>query len=416
MFEFTPLGLIVVAFGFLYLLTLSQRFLPERVTISSSIPADSAREYVTQVHVRENSPMIGKTLNETNLGKRGVSVVEMIRGERIRRLDRDTPLEVSDILLLRGELNKILELDRRHDLSITPELSHGDGSMKRVEMTLFELMIAPGSPLLGRTCRAAGLRAAYGVSVFALQRKGRHHQKNIADLELRMGDILLVRGTMDALARLRNSEAFILLEGVHDEVIEEHKAPIAIAAILGIVLLAAFGIFPISTLSMAGVAIVLLTRVITPRDAYRSIDWTVLVLIAGMIALGNGMGKSGALELIADHLIEAVGQLGPHFTLWILYFLTAVLSLVIMNKPAAVLTAPLAIALAYKLEADPKPFIMAVAFAASTAMATPMGYQTNLLVYGPGGYNFKDFIKFGLPLNLCVGVIICFLIPVFWGF
>jgi di/tricarboxylate transporter len=135
-----------------------------------------------------------------------------------------------------------------------------------------------------------------------------------------------------------------------------------------------------------------------------------------MIALGTAMGKTGALDLIANQLLSVVGELGPHVTLWIVYFLTAVLSLIILNKPAAVLTTPLAIVLAQKLGADPKPFIMAVAFAASTAMATPMGYQTNLLVYGPGGYNFKDFVKFGLPLNLIIGVIICFLIPLFWTF
>ena len=231
-----------------------------------------------------------------------------------------------------------------------------------------------------------------------------------------MGDILLVRGSMDALARLRKGEAFVLLEGVHEDVVERHKAPLIIVTLGAIVLLATFGIFPISVLALAGVAVVIMAHLLSPREAYRSIDWPVLVLIAGMIALGHAMNKTGALDLIATQLIASVGALGPHGTLWIFYLLTSVLSLLILNKPAAVLAAPLAVILALQLGVSPRPFIMAVAFATSTAMATPMGYQTNLLVYAPGGYCFKDFVKFGLPLNILIGALACLLIPMVWPF
>ncbi|RKX34310.1 MAG: hypothetical protein DRP71_07575 [Verrucomicrobia bacterium] len=416
MFEFSGVGIVIVVVGMVYLLLLSFKVLPERITISSTITADSAKEYVTQVHISEDSHLIGRTLGETPFGKSRVSVVELIRGDAIRRLDRKTVLQQGDILLVRGDLNEILELDRQHEISITPELTRQVGDVKRVEMTLFELMIAPDSPLIGMTCRSVGIREWFGVSIFALQRKGKHHQKEIGDIELRMGDILLVRGPFESVARLRKSDSFILLEGVHEEVQERHKEPIAIATIATIVLLAAFGVYPISVLALGGVATVMLTRVLSPREVYQSIDWPVLVLIAGMIALGEAMANTGALDLVANQLITGVGSLGPHGTLWIFYFLTAGLSLLILNKPAAALATPLAVILALKLEVDPKPFIMAVAFAASTAMATPMGYQTNLLVYGPGGYNFRDFLKLGLPLNILVGIIACFLIPLFWNF
>jgi di/tricarboxylate transporter len=416
MFEFSGVGVVIVAVGMVYLLLFSFKVLPERITIASTITADSAKEYVTQVHISEGSHLSGRTLGETPFGKSRVSVVELIRGDGIRRLDRKTVLEQGDILLVRGDLNEILELDRQHEISITPELTKQVGDVKRVEMTLFELMIAPDSPLIGMTCRSVGIREEFGVSIFALQRKGRHHQKEIGDIELRMGDILLVRGPIESVARLRRSDSFILLEGVHEEVQERHKEPIAIATITVIVLLAAFGVYPISVLSLGGVAAVVLTRVLSPREVYKSIDWPVLVLIAGMIALGEAMADTGALDLVASQLIAGVGALGTYGTLWIFYFLTAGLSLLILNKPAAALATPLAVILALKLEVDPKPFIMAVAFAASTAMATPMGYQTNLLVYGPGGYNFRDFLKLGLPLNILVGIIACLLIPVFWSF
>lgn len=416
MFEFSSVGIAIVIAGMAYLLLLSFRMLPERVTIASTLPSESLKEYVTEVELDSDSHFIGKTLADSGLLALGISVVELIRGDRIMRLDKSTLLEESDILILKGDLNKILELDRKHEINILPELSSQEGSVKRVEMTLFELLVAPDSRLIGRTCGEFGLRNEFDVSVFALQRHGKHHKRKIADLELRMGDILLVRGTTSALAKLRKSDAFIILEGVQGEVIERHKAPITIATILTIVSLATFGVLPISILSITGVAFIVLTRVISLREAYHSIEWGVLILIAGMIALGEAMGSTGTLDMLADYLIGSVGSLGTYATFWIFYFLTGGLSLLILNKPAAVLMAPLGILLALKLGVEPKPFIMAVVFSAATAMATPMGYQTNLLVYGPGGYAFQDFVKFGLPLNILVGVIACLLIPVVWPF
>ncbi|MEJ6571288.1 MAG: SLC13 family permease [Akkermansiaceae bacterium] len=416
MFEFTVLGGVIVVVGMIYLILFSHRLLPARTTIASTLTADEVKEYITQVRISPESSMAGQKLAETPLADVGVRVAELIRGERIQRMEKESVLEVGDILLIRGDLNKILELERKHEISISTDEKEGDAEVKRVEMTIFELMVAPDSRLIGRTAKDIKFRDEFDVSVFALQRRGRHHQRDITDLDLRMGDILLVRGTMDALAGLRERDEFILLEGAHDRVIEKHKAPVALGTILAIVGLAAFGVFPISVLAIAGAALLVLFKILTPRDAYRSIDWPVLILIAGMIALGNAMGKTGALDLVADGLIGTVGQLGPRPTLWIFYFMTAALSLLILNKPAAVLCTPLGILLATQLGVDGKPFIMAVAFAASTAMATPMGYQTNLLVYGPGGYTYKDFVKFGLPLNILVGVIACLIIPWLWPF
>ena len=416
MFEFAHVGIVIVIGGMAYLLFLSFRILPDRVTIASTLSPEAAKQYVTQVKLGSDSNLLGKTLKDTPFGKSGISVVELIRGEQIRRLDRETPLELDDILLVRGDLNDILELDRRHSVTITPGLQQDVGDVKRVEMTLFELMVAPESNFIGQRCSDIGLREEYDVSIFAIQRRGKHHQKEIGQIELKMGDILLVRGSIEETQHLRSSNDFILLEGVHEKREERHKAPVAIATIAAIIILASFGLFPISVLSLGGVVVVFLAKLLTPREVYRSIDWPVLVLIAGMIALGDAMAKTGALDLVATRLIGAVGSLGPYGTLWIFYIMTGALSLLILNKPAAALMAPLAVILAQQLNVDPKPFVMAVAFAASTAMATPMGYQTNLLVYGPGGYNFKDFVKFGLPLNIFVGIIACMLIPMVWSF
>ena len=414
MFEFAGVGLAIVVVGMAYLLAFSWRMLPNHTTIASTLSADDAKEYITQVRIGVDSDFIGKKLADTPLAGAGMKVAELIRGDRVQRLDKGMPLELNDILLVRGDLNRILELDRQHSISISPDLQEDAAEVKRVEMTLFELMVAPESPFIGQSCRDLGLRKQFDVSVFALQRRGRHHQRDIADLELRMGDILLVRGTTESLENLRSRNEFILLEGVHDKVIESHKAPLALGTILAVVVLAAASIAPISVLALGGAAFLVLTKVLTARDAYRAIDWPVLVLIAGMIALGNAMDKTGALDLAANEMHAVIGEWGKHATLWVFYFMAAALSLLILNKPAAVLCAPLGIELAAKLGCNPEPFIMAVAFAASTAMATPMGYQTNLLVYGPGGYTYKDFVTFGMPLNIGVGVLACLLIPLFW--
>lgn len=417
MFEFAGVGLAVVVLGMAYLIFFSRRFLPNRTTIASTLSADEVKEYITQVRIGQESKLVGKKLKDTPLSGTGMKVAELIRGDRIQRMGKEMTLQSGDVLLVRGDLNKMLELDREHQISISSGDEPEEGEeVKRVEMTLFELMVAPESPLIGRTCRKIGLREQYDISVFALQRRGRHHQREIADLELRMGDILLVRGTMNALENLRTNDSFIVLEGVHDEVIEPHKAPIALGTIVVVVLLAAFGLFPISVLALGGAAVLVLTGVLTARDAYRSIDWPVLVLIAGMIALGTAMGTTGAIKIAADAMESSMGHWGPYPLFWMFYFMTAALSLLILNKPAAVLCAPLGIQLALALGVDAKPFIMAVAFAASTAMATPMGYQTNLLVYGPGGYNYRDFVVFGMPLNIAVGVVACVLIPMIWPF
>lgn len=416
MFTFTGVGLAIVVVGMGYLLLFSRRLLPNRTTIASTVSAEDVKEYITQVRVGAESDLVGNKLADTALALAGVKVAELIRGDRIQRLGKEMVLEVDDVLLIRGDLNKILELDRTHRISITSDLKEGEevDEVKRVEMTLFELMVAPESPFIGRSCRQIGLRDRFDVSVFALQRRGRHHRREIADLELRMGDILLVRGSTDALENLRGKEEVILLEGVHDQVIERHNAPLALGTILVVVILAAFSLAPISVLALGGAAFLVLSGVLTARDAYRSIDWPVLVLIAGMIALGNAMQSTGALDIAAEFLNSVVGPWGDRATLWVFYFMTAALSLLILNKPAAVLCAPLGIQLAANLGCNVEPFIMAVAFAASTAMATPMGYQTNLLVYGPGGYNYRDFVVFGMPLNIGVGILACWLIPLVW--
>lgn len=416
LFEFAWVGVPMALAGLAYLFFFSQKFLPARVSLAVTAPPESVKSYVTEIEIGAQSSLIGKTFDAELLKDKGVRVVELIRGDEIFGRDDEAVVTHGDILMARGELRNILALDKQHVNSLASQSTTVDGSVKRVEMTLAEAMVAPNSHVIGRTCRGVRLRSHYGVTAFALLRGGRHHRKKIADTQLGLGDVLLVRGPLSAVEKLRDSEAFVLLEGVHEQVVWRRRAPIAIGTILGVIALAAFNVLPISVLALLGVAVVLLTGVVTPRHAYRSIDWSILVLIAGMIALGHAMESSGAVELFAENMIERAGGLTPHATLFVFYLITMVVTATVSTKASAVLLTPLAVQLAVTLDVSPKPFVMAVAYASSTGFATPIGFQTNLMVLGPGGYLYKDFLKFGLPLCVLIWIVACSLIPLVWPF
>ena len=417
MFDFIYVGGPITLAGLLYLLLFSERFLPERVTVTGLISPEQVKSYMTEVEIRPGSPLIGKRLEDTGLSPKTThKVVEMIRGEQIIAMDAATVLEESDILLIRGDLNAILALDGQQGVQVIPALSGESGAVKKTEMTLAEIMIPPDSQLIGRTCRNIRLRSRYGVTAFAIQRNSRHIRNKIADIELNYGDILLVRGPVKAVEELREREAFIVLEGVQDKVMVRRQAPLAVAVVFGVVVLATTEILPISVAAIVGVAILILTRVLTPRQAYYSVDWSILVLIAGTLSLGLAMEKSRAAEVVAHQAMDLFGNLNPWIILFAVYLTAMLLTSFISNNATAVLLIPLSISLALDIGVQPEPFIMAVAYGSSTAFATPIGYQTNLLVLGPGGYYFKDFVKFGVPLNIIIWIIACLLIPIFWPF
>jgi len=415
LFEFAWVGVPMAIAGLLYLIFLSKILLPERVTLAVTAP-ETIKSYVTEIAVGSESPLIGKRLGDSLLEDAGIRVVELIRGDLIRPLDKATTLESGDILLVRGELKNILALDDHDAVDLVTRETTADGSIKRVQMTLAEVMIAPNSSVIGRTCRGVRLHDRYNVTAFALLRGGKHHRRKIADTQLQLGDVLVVRGEPSAIERLRDSEAFILLEGVHEEVVWLRRAPIALGVIAGVIGLAAFNVLPISIAALLGVAVVLITRVVTPHHAYRSIDWSILVLIAGMIALGHAMQDSGAVDVITRKAIEHAGGVGPHAALFAFYAVAMVVTAAVSTKASAVLLTPVAFSVAQSLGVSPKPFVMAVAYASSTGFATPVGFQTNLMVLGPGGYFYKDFLRFGLPLCALIWIVACSIIPLVWPF
>ena len=416
MFEFTQLGIIFAVSGILYIFFIGYHLLPRRASVTGYISGNYIKEYLTEMEIIKGSSLAGKTLSEAIIKKYPeIKILQLIRGEEI--LWTPLPslvLKEGDVLLVRGSVTDIVSLYNKDDVELLPDLSSGEIKFREQNSTLAELVITPNSSLIGRTTRGVGFRNRYGVTVVAIQRHGIHIREKISQIRLRLGDTLLVLGDVDSIVKLRDCEDFLLLEGIEETIIYKDKAPIAIGIMLMVIVLAALDFMSILVLSLLGVMLMILTRCIPLKAAYRSVDMSVMILIAGTIALGTAMEKTHAAELIAHQLISMVGFLGPTAVLSAFYLLTSFLTAVMSNNATAVLLIPIAISTATSLGVNPKPFILAVMFGASADFSTPIGYQTNTMVYGPGGYKFIDYVKVGTPLNILFWILATLFLPYFW--
>ncbi len=416
MFEFAKVGVPLGLIGIAYLLVVGRWILPSRATITAG-GGENFKEYVTEVQIRAGSSLIGQRFPETFIAKaKGVRTLEVIRGEEILwpPLD-DVELAEGDLLLVKGDVNELLGLGEKDGLEIAPELANNELLVSPRETTLAELVVSPNSRMIGQRVRDVGFHKVHDVAVIAVQRRGVHLRRKVSELVLRFGDILLVQGTVDAMQGLRHGNDFLLLEGVADSIVRPQKAPIALAILVGIIATVTIGALDILTLSMAGAVLMIATGCVPLREAYRSVALQVLVVIAGTLALGKAMETTQTAEVIVDVVGSLLEPLGAKGALSAVYLITMVLTSLISNTAAAVLMVPIALSMASSFGVtDPRAFVFAVAFGASACFATPLGYQTNLLVYGPGGYRFADFVRIGLPLNLLFWAVVTFMLPMFW--
>ncbi|RME47019.1 MAG: SLC13 family permease, partial [Deltaproteobacteria bacterium] len=415
-FEFAHLGLIYVAICIVYLVTVGHRLLPERETLSYQIQEGRLREYVTEVEITPRASLVGKPLGKTFLvAHPGIKIVQVIRGDEILWPPYDELiLEPHDLLILRGNASDIFALRERKDLNFIPDEAAEELKITPMEATLAELVIMPNSPLIGRTLKGFGFRERYGVVALAIMRHDEHLREKASEVRLRLGDILLISGDIHRIQALRNSEDFLLLEGVDDTIVQKDKAKVALTIIAAVVLLAAFDVMPILPLAISGGIAMVLTGCLPLKHAYRSIDVSIIMLIAGTLSLGKALDKTGAAHLVAEGMVDLLGGFGPVVLLSGTYFLTMVLTELMSNTASAALMTPIALNIAATFHVDPKPFIIAIIFSASASFSTPIGYQTNTFVYGPGGYRFLDYFKVGAPLNLILWLTASLLIPRFW--
>lgn len=420
MFTITPVGIIIAVGGILLVLLLGRRLLPDRKTVTSTLADIEQKSFMTELEIQRNSSAIGRTVQAAFLdGYRDLNVMEVIRGEEVIYPPvSEVVLRAGDILLTKGTANDIVQVQRDATAVIAPELGIEGVRMTERNMTLGEVVVMPGSRYVNNTIDEIQFKRRYDVNVIAILRKGRHMhiQEQIRDIPLQVGDTLLVQGGEDAMARLRGAENLLLLEGIGESVFDKSKAPIAVGVLAGVVVGATLNLMPIMVLAVLGALIMIVTHCVPVKDAYKNFDASVLLLIASTISLGKALENTGTAEIYGDFIVSLVQPLGPIAVIAALFFLTSLLTQFMSNNATAVLMTHIAIATAIQFGFGPMPFIMAVLFGASACYATPIGYQTNLFVYGPGGYRFTDFAKLGIPLNVLVWIMATILIPLFWPF
>ncbi|PTX54094.1 di/tricarboxylate transporter [Litoreibacter ponti] len=408
-FEVTPLGIVLIVWGMIYLRYIAPRLLPDRDSMAMMLTDRSKKKFFTEAAIPPDSNLIGREVLDVQLFKReGVRLVDVIRGDTsLRRNLAAVTLQVGDRVVLRTEMTELLSLQRNKELKRVDQLS-------AVETSTVEVLITPGAKMVGRSLGSLRLRRRYGVYPLAVHRRNQNIGRQLDDLIVRVGDTLLLEGAQEDIARLAADMELVDVSRPSARAFRRSHAPIAIVALLALVALAGFGVAPIFLLSILAVAAVLLTRCIDAEEAFSHVDGRLLTLIFSMLAIGAALEASGAVSLIVEALAPYMMGLPPFFVIWGIYLLTSVLTELVSNNAVAVVVTPIAIGLASAMGMDPRPLVVAVMVAASASFATPIGYQTNMLVYGPGGYRFTDFMRAGIPLNLSIGLLASFVIPFIW--
>ena len=407
-FEITPLAIVLVIWGMIYLRFIAPRLLPDRDSMADMLSDRSQMKFFTEAVVPPDSNLIGREVTGVQLFKReGVRLIDVVRGDTsLRRNLQGVELQVGDRVVLRTKMTELLSLQK-------------DKSLKRVDQvsatatTTVEVLSTPGCKMVGRTLGALRLRRRYGVYPLAVHRRNQNIGRQLDDLIVRVGDTLLLEGSPEDIQRLSRDMDMVDVSHPSARAYRRSHAPIALGALAGIVILAAFGVAPILMLAVFAMAVVFLTRCIDSDEAFSFVDGRLLALIFAMLAVATALETSGAVDLIVHGASPYIAGFSPFFIVWSIYLLTSFLSELINHAVAVVLT-PVAIGLAINLGIDPRPLVVTVMFAASATFATPISYQTNMMVYGPGGYRFTDFLRVGIPLNLSVGLLASALIPHIW--
>ncbi|GGE38148.1 SLC13 family permease [Actibacterium pelagium] len=409
-FEVTPLAVILVIWGMIYLRFIGPYLLPERSSMASLLGGGRSKmKFFTEVAIPEGSSLIGRDPSQIDEFRRGgVRLIDVLRGDASLRRDLSgVTLEAGDRVVLRSGMSEILGLQQNKELRMVDKL-------RSVETSTVEVLISPGCKMIGRSLGNLRLRRRYGVYPLAVHRRNQNIGRQLDDLVVRVGDTLLLEGSPEDIQRLAADMDMVDITHPRERAYRRRHAPLAVIALVSIVLLAALGVAPIFLLSVVAVALVLLTRCIDAEEAFSFIDGRLLALIFSMLAVGAALESSGAVRLIVEAIAPHLQGLPPFLIVWAIYLLTSILTELVSNNAVAVVVTPIAIGLASAMGIDARPLVIAVMVAASASFATPIGYQTNMLVYGPGGYKFTDFMRIGIPLNLTVGLLASALIPLIW--
>ncbi len=408
-FEIAPLGIVQVLIGMTYLALVGRHLLPDRQSMGVMLSDRRRLKYFTEVAVPTGSSLIGQEATEVELFRReGVRLIDVLRGDASLRRDLGgVRLEAGDRVVLRTEMADLLDIQQSRDLRMVDKLSS-------VQTETVEVLISPGCRMIGRSLGAMRLRRRYGVYPLAVHRRNQNIGRQLDDVVIVVGDTLLLEGAAEDIARLAADMDLVDITRPTLKPYRRRHAPIAVGALVGIVALAGLGVAPILVCAVVAVAVIFLTRCIDADEAFSFIDGRLLALIFSMLVVGAALDHSGAARLIVEWVEPGLVNLPPVLVIFCVYAIASTLTEVVSNNAVGVIFTPIAIELGLALGIDPRPLVVAIMFAASAAFATPIGYQTNMLVYGPGGYRFTDYLKVGVPLNILLGIVASLLIPLIW--
>ncbi|NJO29932.1 MAG: SLC13 family permease [Richelia sp. SL_2_1] len=423
LFQFTKLGLVTFAIGLIYLTLIAPKLLPNRKKHTDDILTEDygLKDYISEVLIPPGSNLVGKTLDSSGLQhKFDVDVLEIITNEtHLHQPLEDKKLQACSVLLVRSSREDLLKIKDEEGIEILPEFISKKKSLQAQLSTedegIAEVLIPSNSNLIGSTVKEIRFRQRYNVTVLAIHRGQEITRERLSEIRLKFGDVILVQGPKQSLLGLQINRNLLVLTQRDLETLRRDKASIAIGIGLGVVIVAAFNWLPILISSLIGVVLMVLTGCLKPGEIYDAVRWDIIFLLAGLIPLGIAMDKSGATQWLANNLVAIGGNLSGYWILTFFFIITSILTEMISNNAAVVLMLPVAVNVAENLQLNPIAFMLTVTFAASNSFITPIGYQTNTMVYGAGGYKFTDFIRVGAPLSLLMTIIVPPLIIFFYG-
>ena len=422
MFEFAQYGWIPLTIGLAYVIWIAPLILPSRTITSSLTKSYHMAGYLTEMKISKESPLVGKTCRERNINQNyDVMVLDIQREDHlISTKVGEELIQAGDILFVKGTVENFLRMKEVEKISLLIDEKLTQKELEQEDNILMECMLTDKSDIVGKTLMQTNFRKRFRTFILAIRRDGSIIRKKVAHVILHTYDTLLIYGRRKQIDKLASRGDFILLGEVQADLIKSRYWWVSIVAIITTIILAAFSIIPILKGAIISVVILLLFRIISPNEAYQSIHWQVIVLIAALIPLGIVIESTGTATFIGQLISETVADFSPnkqpYILLALIYLITMILTEVSSNTATAIIMAPIVMAVTNQMGIDARPFIFAVCFAASASFVTPVGYQTNLMVYGPGGYKFSDFIKVGMPLSIIFWLLAILFIPIIWPF
>lgn len=418
MFELTVLGVPMMLVAIVYFLTVGYRLVPDTGSDGNNLMRFDLKEYLTEVTIPEGSSFVGKTIRDVMEEiEAEVDVLQITRGSRRYVPHEGHELEAGDVLEVLTDKESLMNVIDREAINLVPETTEGHEKLQEQKeaYTMVQAILPPSSSLIGETLKSIKFRQHYDATVLAIRRQGEVIRSSMKDATFQAGDAMLLQTSEENLDNLADNSNFVLMHGSERMSYRSKKAPIAAGIVAAVIAVTALGYLPVEIAGLGGVFAMVLSGCVTPSKMYESVDWRIIFLISGAIPLGIAMSETGLADVVAGGLTSAGSAIPAVWILVMVYMASQLMTSLMNDNAAIVLMAPVAVEIARNIGAEPFSFMMAVLFAGGTAVLTPMGFQTNLMIFGPGGYTFKDFFKVGLPLNILLSIVVLVGIVTVWG-